>query len=118
MRIAGTHRAASALFRLSGVSFLALSALTASAVASDRLVGSASGSRCASAGDGLVSPQGIDNCLRMGGHVRVESRVMQGNASLGSGLPGMAEDGPAPASMNTGTTRLRMPVAPGGVYHR
>jgi hypothetical protein len=119
MRTAGNHRAASSLFRLSGVSLLALSALTVSAVASDRVVAAASGTRCSAPGEGFVSPQGIDNCLRTGGHVRVESRVMQGNASLGAGLPGVADYGPAPAAMRSGSpTRQRMQVDPGGVSRR
>jgi hypothetical protein len=119
MRTAGSYRAAPSLFRLSGVSALAISALTMSAFASDRMVVAASGTRCSATGDGFVSSQGIDNCLRTGGHIRVESRVMQGNASLGAGLPGAVEYGPSPAAVSSGsTTRLRMPTPPGGLYRR
>jgi hypothetical protein len=118
------------LFRFSSVSLLALSALTSSAIvcltttaarASDPSTRIPRSGNCSALGQGFVAMQGVDGCLRVGGHVRVEAQVMRGAASLGAGLPGATAysgDGPAPAGMRTesagSTTRMHVRSLPGG----
>jgi len=119
MRIAGdeAHRfsqmaLAQAVLRLSGASLLAISAFASQAFAGDRVM--TREARCASAGDGFVSSEGVDGCFRAGTHVRVESQVMQGAARLTGALP-FSGDGAAPAAMRSdsgATTRLRMHPTP------
>ena len=74
MKATGMNRVAAswALARASGVSVVALAALTGSALASDRTSSAGHVTRCAAVGEGVVSSEGIDNCLRVGSHVRVE----------------------------------------------
>ncbi|MFO1114909.1 MAG: hypothetical protein U1E28_04445 [Beijerinckiaceae bacterium] len=98
--------------RLSGVSALILSAMTA-ASAGDRPTSREA--RCAA---GAESVQGLDGCFRPGSHVRVESQVMRGSARMTGVLP-YAADGAGPAALRTdGTTRLRMNGMPGDVFQR
>jgi len=62
---------------------------------------------------------GADGCLNVGRHVRVESQVMQGAASLGSGFVAPPADGPRPAAVHqSGATRMRAGPPLGGVYQR
>ena len=125
MRIAGddAHRFSQAGFvhavlRLSGASLLAVSAFASQALAGDRVM--TREARCASAGEGFVSSDGVDGCFRAGSHVRVDSQVMQGAARMTGALPFTGE-GAAPAAMRSdvgATTRLRMRPSPDDVFAR
>ena len=123
MRIAGDEARARPLpaLRLSAFSLFAFSAFTVGAPTVEAMAAERpAANRCASLGEGFVSLQGADGCLRVGGHVRVESQVMQGSARLGGGLPGYSNDGAAPAALRSdgATTRLRVHGAPGGLFAR
>ena len=120
MRIAGDDapRFSQTVLRLSGASLLAISALASQVFAGERPM--TREARCASAGEGFVSSDGVDGCFAAGSHVRVDSQVMQGAARMTGALP-FSGDGAAPAAMRSdvgATTRLRMRPMPGDVFSR
>ncbi len=105
------------VLRSTGGSFLALAVFASVAAAGERVT--AHDPRCAAAGEGYVSTQGLDGCFKAGSHVRVESQVMQGSARMSGALP-FASDGAAPAAMRSdgATTHLRMRSGPAGIFAR
>lgn len=77
--------------RAGSLGFCALALWTAPATA-DNSGRASRANACAQLGEGFRPIEGVDGCFRIGGHVRVETGIMRGAASL-SRQP----DGPAPA---------------------
>ena len=83
------------------------------------LAGPALAGGCMSYSADSATISGADGCLNVGRHVRVESQVMQGAASLGSGFVAPPSDGPRPAGLRAeGATRMRAGPPLGSVFHR